>query len=61
VGRTIAMVVIRIVETVFGAKEKATAHKNSRKYGQNNLDIHKYFSGIPSLQYGKDEVLKQFP
>jgi hypothetical protein len=41
VGRTIAMIVVRIVEAISGAKKEATNSKDHRKYWQNQLNIHK--------------------
>jgi hypothetical protein len=41
VGRTITMIVVRIVEAVAGGKKETANRKECSKYGQNQLNIHK--------------------
>jgi hypothetical protein len=40
VGRPVAVVVVGVVETVFGAKEQCGNHKEAGQYSQYEFDIH---------------------
>jgi hypothetical protein len=49
VGRTIAMVVFRVVEAIFGAKKQAANTKNHGQCGQNQLNIHRISSEMSAF------------
>jgi hypothetical protein len=39
-GRAVAMVVVRVIKAVFGAKKQAAADEDNGKSGQDCFDIH---------------------
>lgn len=55
------MVVLRIVEAIFGAKKQATANKNYGEYGQNQFNIHEVFLEGSAFSMANFKQLSNFP
>jgi hypothetical protein len=61
VGRTVAVVVIGIIEAILGAKKQATNAKHQSQHRQNQLNIHTRYPVVSNPSMAKFSGGSNFP